>query len=117
MSLATSGKRRDALSGAWFGAFGSGLVYIAKNFALRLAVAAGTSAFDVVSITDTTGAVVVFTLARSTHTGVCVAEGATHARSTSPAQSVAIVAGVHAVVVTFGPVGPRGDSQIDTTYA
>ena len=67
------------------------------------------------NVTDNTGAVVVFTLATSTHTLLgAPANGVMQAGSTKPVQSVAAV---HAVVVTLTPNGPLGDAHTDKTYA
>src|SRR5690348_6897319 len=66
---------------------------------------------------ETTGAVVVLTLATSTHTAFAAPPNwTTHCGSIkfSPAQSSTLV---HAVVVTLVPSGPLGDAQIESTYA
>src|SRR4051812_45317682 len=101
MSLARSGNLRDASSGTFL------LANRSRNFALRLV--RETSWSVLVSMTETTGAVVVFTPARSTQTlFAALASARTQAASTR-FRLLQSATAVHAVVVTLGPIGPRGE--------
>src|ERR1700759_1202421 len=105
MSLANSGKRCLPASVCWS-------LYSAAKRALRL-TPLPTSLSLRVSMIEITGAVVVFTLATSTHTSFgAPANGVTHAGSCKPLQSSTVL---QAVVVTFAPSGPLGDAHTDTT--